>query len=206
MLIPEIFFGTLNSVKNNCKKVITEMRRGSLLEDCLNSVPLIESDNFTDSYFWVDRSWSALGQQKHFILSEFGQVLVNDSRMLADEKNRLINNNINYLSSCPWGAIMINATQVTGWIKNLATRNELRINGCEAVINGFKKYYPLFKEQGLRFYSGGNNPESVDHVILLVILAYSSLSNENRAKIETVAKSAEHSINLQSIYKTICSD
>mgnify|MGYP006310491201 FL=1 len=108
MKIPEEFFGTLKEVKSNCRKIVTKLKNGKTMEEIFENTTYLDTNDYPESLIWLDKAWSMLGSQQHFIVMQLAQSLFADKRLTVEQLSRIKEKNLKYLSSTEWGTLILN--------------------------------------------------------------------------------------------------
>lgn len=110
MLLPEVFYGTSQQVRQRLRKVVTEMLKGKSLPDLIDSFSTIHAQDYPDALFSLGAFWERQGGE-HFMLRALGESLASDRRLDWSDVNRIRNESVDYLASTPWGTLALNCPQ-----------------------------------------------------------------------------------------------
>jgi hypothetical protein len=107
MKIPEVFFGNKKVVRSKLNIIVNKIFKNNLAEQfnkihCINTDSL---DNFTINYN-IQYYWMSF--KNCFYLSEFTRLLFHSEKYSIEEKRRIVNENIEYLSKTSWGNLILN--------------------------------------------------------------------------------------------------
>lgn len=157
MEIPRIFYGTLRQVRAETRKLVTKLKKGTPIEELMSAIELLDSDNYPNSLFWINRPFSMLGEQEHFPLCVISETIFVDKRLSLEEKFKIRENLINYFMQTHWGIIILNSTEEYVWER---LGGKFEPDNAAKILEGTCQYWNLFINLGSKFFNGGNEAKT----------------------------------------------
>lgn len=160
MLIPKFLFGTARDVRSSVQRIVTRLKRGESIQGVCESSEMIEFDTTSSGFIWLDNAWVLRpAKEADFRAVQLTTCLFDAQRIPFDRSNVIRKVSAEYLSSFPWGTVILNSGQGGSWLYDLPHRP---LRPCRqafvALLRGTMHHWHILTSFGPRFYRGGAAP------------------------------------------------